>query len=101
MQSISPEGSQSQVLREAIIKKRRYLQALLVLLLTVAVVFIIAYAKKMLDIDSCLDRGGAWDYQRDLCVSSRDQNQINECIKKGGQWNFDSRQCKFSKQVEK
>jgi len=75
--------------------KKKKIYILLFSLLIVVAVLATPCAKKMLDIDKCLDRGGAWDYKHNVCVSSKDQDSINECINKCGQWDFESKQCIF------
>jgi hypothetical protein len=48
---------------------------------------------QFLKIDKCLDRGGIWDYQRNICTANADQERINRCILSGGQWDFETRKC--------
>jgi hypothetical protein len=87
-----------------VIKKHKgvptaHLRTRIWLYITVGVLLLFAIARvtphvtKAFKIDRCLDRGGAWDYQNNVCRSSADRDSINKCLIRGGTWDFQSRQC--------
>ena len=45
--------------------------------------------------DSCLDSGGAWDYERDICIFGPEdpRTKKSECEYLKGIWNFEQKKC--------
>ena len=56
------------------------------------------YNDKFLDVDSCLDGGGCWDYIRHRC-ETKDQGYCcrneQECIERNGKWQENKKYCKL------
>ena len=56
------------------------------------------YNDKFLDVDSCLDGGGCWDYVRHRC-ETKDQGYCcrneQECIERNGKWQENKKYCKL------
>lgn len=67
-------------------KKKKVVTISLVCTLLVILIFFIL-SSRTVSIDSCLDLGGAWDYENNIC--SRD------CIKKGYIWNDSEKLCEL------
>ena len=58
------------------------------------VVFALYEAFLFLQIDSCLDRGGAWDYPKKECVLEGNMSiKKMECLSKRGTWNLKGQFC--------
>jgi len=52
--------------------KRRFIMAAAVVVAAVTLVWFVAReASEFLQIDTCLDRGGRWDYDREECSGAR------------------------------
>ncbi len=69
---------------------KRTIRILCILLAVALLIVIGVYAKRWMAIDACLDRGGAWDYQRNACKPFTDRET---CESRGGTWNYGKNTC--------
>jgi hypothetical protein len=49
---------------------RRRGAVLVIIVATLSAIFAVRSLKNFLDVDACLDRGGAWDKQASICVGT-------------------------------
>lgn len=50
---------------------RRRVAVIVVIVATLAALFSVHLLKNFVDVDACLDRGGAWEKQTSTCVGMR------------------------------
>lgn len=66
----------------------------IIIIAVIAILFLGSLAKKFLVIDSCLDRGGRWDYENKKCVEYEKVLEVNKCLNYGGRWDYEQEECK-------
>jgi len=64
-------------------RKQKYLLYFVLMIVLIAASMFMN--SRFVEIDSCLDLGGAWDYDRNICSS--------ECISDGGSWDVEKSIC--------
>lgn len=65
---------------------------LLILFVVVMIPFIV-WVKRFLDIDSCLDNGGRWSYEKEECINYKEAVEIDNCLNAGGWWDYEKKVC--------
>lgn len=69
-------------------------KSMLFLFLGVIVLGLSIWAYRFLSIDSCLDGGGRWDYDKGECIQSEKAHEIDQCLSSGKRWDFERNECK-------
>ena len=66
----------------------------MIIIVLIVLATIGVFGKKFLAVDSCLDSGGHWDYERGECVNLERGTAVDECLSSGGQWDFEENVCR-------
>ena len=64
-------------------------KTILVIVVLIALIAFGFWVKRFWDIDTCLDKGGRWDYERGECVPYAKAIERDRCLNDGKQWDYE------------